>query len=99
MKNTKSLAAEAEQQPIRTQHILPSHSVIYSTQFGFVASCQQAVRTNKNTYSAHFDLMREVRVRVYTLLRGPCTNGTLVKSSNCTQQVKRPSSAGESLSK
>ncbi|XP_075878216.1 interleukin-13 receptor subunit alpha-2 isoform X2 [Nelusetta ayraudi] len=53
-----------------------------------------AVRTNKNTYSAQFDLMREVRVRVYTLLRGPCTNGTLVKSSNYTQLVQRPPSAG-----
>lgn len=64
-----------------------------------VPMCWQAVRTNKNTYSAQFDLMREVRVRVYTLLRGPCTNGTVVKSSNCTQLVQRPSSAGESQSK
>lgn len=63
------------------------------------ALCRQAVRTNRNTYSAQFDLMREVRVRVYTLLRGPCTNGTLVKSSNCAQLVQAPSSAGESPSK
>nr|XP_046267487.1 interleukin-13 receptor subunit alpha-2 isoform X2 [Scatophagus argus] len=53
-----------------------------------------AVRTMKRTYSTQFDLMKDVRVRVYTLLSGPCTNGTMIKSTNYTEVVQKPSSKG-----
>lgn len=53
-----------------------------------------AVRTTRRSYSAQFDLMKEVRVRVYTVLDGPCTNGTVIKSSNFTEVVRRPAGAG-----
>uniref|UniRef100_A0A667WZ43 Interleukin 13 receptor, alpha 2 n=1 Tax=Myripristis murdjan TaxID=586833 RepID=A0A667WZ43_9TELE len=38
------------------------------------------IRTSKRTYSAQFDLGKQVQVRVYTLLKGSCTNGSEVKS-------------------
>ncbi|XP_036976274.1 interleukin-13 receptor subunit alpha-2 isoform X2 [Acanthopagrus latus] len=53
-----------------------------------------AVRTPRRTYSAQFDLTKDVRVRVYTLLNGPCTNGTLTKSTNYTELVQKPPSTG-----
>lgn len=55
----------------------------------------QAVRTKKNTYSTKFNLMKDVRVRVYTLLCGPCVNGTMIQSTNYTELVQKPSSVGE----
>lgn len=56
----------------------------------------QPIRTFKRTYTAQFDLMKDVRVRVYTLLRGPCTNDTLIKSSSYTEVVQKPPSTGQS---
>ncbi|XP_029376027.1 interleukin-13 receptor subunit alpha-2 isoform X2 [Echeneis naucrates] len=53
-----------------------------------------AIRTPRESYRAQFDLMKDIRVRVYTLLRGPCTNGTTVKSMNYTELVQKPPSAG-----
>lgn len=43
---------------------------------------------------AQFDLMKDVRVRVYTLLSGPCTNGTLVKSTSYIELVQKSPSTG-----
>lgn len=62
----------------------------------FVSLDWQAIRTSKNSYSAQFDLMKDVRVRVYTLLSGPCTNDTMIKSTRYTEVVQKPSSTGES---
>ncbi|XP_044077299.1 interleukin-13 receptor subunit alpha-2 isoform X2 [Siniperca chuatsi] len=53
-----------------------------------------AIRTTRRTYSAQFDLMKDVRVRVYTLLRGPCTNDTMIKSARYTELVQKPPSKG-----
>ncbi|XP_070700346.1 interleukin-13 receptor subunit alpha-2 isoform X2 [Pempheris klunzingeri] len=53
-----------------------------------------AIRTTKRTYSALFDLAKDVRVRLYTLLSGPCTNGTMVKSTSYTEVVQKPPSTG-----
>ncbi|XP_076605838.1 interleukin-13 receptor subunit alpha-2 isoform X2 [Chaetodon auriga] len=53
-----------------------------------------AIRTTWRTYSAQFDLMKDVRVRVYTLLSGPCTNGTTIKSTNYTELVQKPAGTG-----
>ncbi|KAM7374256.1 hypothetical protein PAMP_006924 [Pampus punctatissimus] len=52
------------------------------------------IRTVHKTYTAQFDLTKDVRVRVYTLLNGPCTNGTLVKSKSYTELVKKPPNTG-----
>lgn len=46
------------------------------------------------SYSAQFDLMKDVRVRVYTLLSGPCTGGKMVMSTNYTEVVRNPPSTG-----
>uniref|UniRef100_A0A3Q3VPJ8 Type I cytokine receptor cytokine-binding domain-containing protein n=1 Tax=Mola mola TaxID=94237 RepID=A0A3Q3VPJ8_MOLML len=54
----------------------------------------QAVRTTRRTFSAQFDLMKDIRVRVYTLLSGPCTNGIMIKSTNYTELVQKPPSMG-----
>lgn len=56
----------------------------------------QAVRTPRRTYSAQFDMMKEVRVRVYTLLCRPCTNGTMSMSLNYTELIQKPPSMGTS---
>ncbi|XP_010749420.2 interleukin-13 receptor subunit alpha-2 isoform X2 [Larimichthys crocea] len=53
-----------------------------------------AVRTARRSYRAQFDLMKDVRVRVYTLLDGPCTNSTVIKSQNYTEVVRRPAGTG-----
>ncbi|CAK6953752.1 interleukin-13 receptor subunit alpha-2 [Scomber scombrus] len=52
------------------------------------------IRTVRRTYTAQFDLMKDVRVRVYTLLSGPCTNGTLVKSTSYIELVQKSPSTG-----
>uniref|UniRef100_A0A667X528 Interleukin 13 receptor, alpha 2 n=1 Tax=Myripristis murdjan TaxID=586833 RepID=A0A667X528_9TELE len=54
------------------------------------------IRTSKRTYSAQFDLGKQVQVRVYTLLKGSCTNGSEVKSARYTELIKEPTSTGES---
>ncbi|XP_029303181.1 interleukin-13 receptor subunit alpha-2 isoform X2 [Cottoperca gobio] len=53
-----------------------------------------AIRMAKRRHSAQFDLMKDVRVRVYTLLSGPCTNGTMIKSSSYAELVQKPPSIG-----
>lgn len=63
----------------------------------FVFLDWQVIRTSRRSYSAQFDLMKDVRVRVYTLLNGPCTNNTMIKSTNYTEVVQKPSSTGQSL--
>lgn len=58
----------------------------------------QAIRTPGRSYSAQFDLMKDIRVKVFTLLSGPCTNGTMVKSKSYTELVQKPLSTGQLLS-
>ncbi|XP_022618249.1 interleukin-13 receptor subunit alpha-2-like isoform X2 [Seriola dumerili] len=53
-----------------------------------------AIRTPSRSYSAQFDLMKDIRVRVYTLLSGPCTNGTMIKSTSYTELVQKPPTTG-----
>ncbi|XP_058483682.1 interleukin-13 receptor subunit alpha-2 isoform X1 [Solea solea] len=53
-----------------------------------------AIRTTQRSYSAQFDQMKDVRVRVYTVLSGPCTNGTMVKSESYSELVQKPPSTG-----
>lgn len=48
------------------------------------------------SYSAQFDLMKEVRVRVSTLLSGPCTGGRMLKSTNYSELVRKPPGTGTS---
>ncbi|KAM3601516.1 uncharacterized protein V6R79_014057 [Siganus canaliculatus] len=62
--------------------------------FNSYSNSWNVIRTARRTFSAQFDLMKDVRVRVYTLLTGPCTNGSLVKSRNFTELVQRPPSTG-----
>lgn len=47
-------------------------------------------------YSTQFDLMKDVRVRVYTLLSGPCTGGKMIKSTNYTELVRKSANTGTS---
>lgn len=63
---------------------------------GLVFLDWQVIRTIKSTHMAQFDLMKDVRVRVYTLLSGPCTNGTMVKSTSFIKLVQKPPSTGVS---
>ncbi|XP_041864110.1 interleukin-13 receptor subunit alpha-2 isoform X2 [Melanotaenia boesemani] len=53
-----------------------------------------AVRTEKATYRAQFNLMKDVHVRVYTLLNGPCTNNTMIKSTNYSELFQNSPSTG-----
>ncbi|XP_041707176.2 interleukin-13 receptor subunit alpha-2 isoform X1 [Coregonus clupeaformis] len=51
------------------------------------------IRTVRTCYRAQFDLEKEVRVRISTLLRGACTNGTELKSP-FTEIVLPPNNTG-----
>lgn len=39
--------------------------------------------------------MKDIRVRVYTLLSGPCTNYSMMMSTNYTELVQRPPNTGK----
>lgn len=56
----------------------------------------QVLRTTKNSYSAQFDLSKDVLVRVYTLMDGPCTDNKMRMSENYTQLDQKPPSTGQS---
>ncbi|KAF3705983.1 Interleukin-13 receptor subunit alpha-2 [Channa argus] len=56
----------------------------------FNADSRNVIRTSRISYSANFDLMKDVRVRLYTLLSGPCTNDTVIKSKRYTEVVQKP---------
>nr|XP_029476653.1 interleukin-13 receptor subunit alpha-2-like isoform X2 [Oncorhynchus nerka] len=51
------------------------------------------IRTVRTWYRAQFDLEKEVRVRISTVLRGACTNGTELKSP-FTKIVLPPNNTG-----
>ncbi|XP_014051818.2 interleukin-13 receptor subunit alpha-2 isoform X5 [Salmo salar] len=51
------------------------------------------IRTVRTWYRAQFDLEKEVRVRISTLLKGACTNGTELKSP-FTEMVLPPNNTG-----
>lgn len=55
----------------------------------------QSIRTSKRTYTAQFDLMKDVRVRIYTLLSGTCTNDTMIKSTDYTEVIQKSPSTGQ----
>ncbi|KAJ8412431.1 hypothetical protein AAFF_G00127670 [Aldrovandia affinis] len=48
------------------------------------------IRTTDRSYSAQFDLEKEVHVRVHTLLRGPCVNGAEIQSHGVEAVLKPP---------
>ncbi|XP_037126325.1 interleukin-13 receptor subunit alpha-2 isoform X1 [Syngnathus acus] len=52
------------------------------------------IKTPHRTYSAQFDLMKDIQVRVYTLLGEHCANNTWVKSQNYTELVQKPPREG-----
>ncbi|XP_003971306.3 interleukin-13 receptor subunit alpha-2 [Takifugu rubripes] len=52
------------------------------------------VRTPLTSHRVQFDLMKNVSVRVYTLLSGPCTNGKMITSKNYTELVYKPPRTG-----
>lgn len=51
-------------------------------------------RTRRTTYSAQFDLSKDVQIRVYSILNGECTNNTMIKSKNYTEMVLKPPRTG-----
>lgn len=57
----------------------------------------QTSRTPMTTYSAQFDLSKDVQIRVYTILNGECTNNTMIKSENYAEMVLKPPSTGQPL--
>ncbi|XP_013862076.1 interleukin-13 receptor subunit alpha-2 [Austrofundulus limnaeus] len=52
------------------------------------------LRTTKKSYRAQFDLSKDVSVRVYTLMDGPCADNKMQMSENYTQLVQKPPSTG-----
>ncbi|XP_061558152.1 interleukin-13 receptor subunit alpha-2 isoform X2 [Phycodurus eques] len=52
------------------------------------------IQTPQRTYSAQFDLMKDISVRVYTLLGGCGTNNTWIKSLNYKELVQKPPGTG-----
>lgn len=53
------------------------------------------IRTSQWSFNAQFDLEKEIRVRIYTLLTGECTNGSEFLMSTCyTEVVQQPAHLG-----
>lgn len=70
-------------------------TVLYQLEhFNTFRNSWSAIRTMRTTYSAQFDLMKDIRVRVYTLLGGPCTNNTMIMSTNYAEVIQKPSNTG-----
>lgn len=62
--------------------------------FNTYTNSWSSARTMKTTYSAQFDLMKDIRVRVYTLLSGSCTNNKVIMSSGYTEVIQKPPNTG-----
>lgn len=56
----------------------------------------QSVRTVKLTYASQFDLEKPVKVRILTMLKCACTNGTEVQGEE-TEKVYTPEPTGKDL--
>lgn len=56
----------------------------------------QSVRTVKLTYAAQFDLEKPVKLRILTLLKCACTNGTEVQGKE-TEWAYTPEPTGKDL--
>uniref|UniRef100_A0A3P8WXI9 Interleukin 13 receptor, alpha 2 n=1 Tax=Cynoglossus semilaevis TaxID=244447 RepID=A0A3P8WXI9_CYNSE len=72
-------------------HCLKLYQLEY---FNSYTNSWTVIRTPGRSYSAQFDLMKDVEVRVYTVLRGLCTNGTTLMSSHYAEVVQKPSNTG-----
>lgn len=70
-------------------------SVLYQLEyFNTYRNSWSAIRTPRTTYSTQFDLMKDIRVRVYTVLNGPCTNNKMIMSTNYTEVIQKPPNTG-----
>lgn len=56
----------------------------------------QVLRTSKMSHSAQFDLSKDILVRAYTVIDGPCTNNTIHTSKNYTELIQKPPRTGQS---
>ncbi|XP_077402866.1 interleukin-13 receptor subunit alpha-2 [Vanacampus margaritifer] len=63
--------------------------------FNAYAKRWDVIRAPRRYFSAQFDLMKDIQIRVYTLLSGNCTNNTLIKSVNYTELVQKAPAAGQ----
>ncbi|XP_057677101.1 interleukin-13 receptor subunit alpha-2 [Corythoichthys intestinalis] len=76
--------------PARLNNIQECPKLYQLEYFNAYAQRWEGIQTPQRTYSAQFDLMKDIHVRVYTLLGGHCTNNTWVKSLNYTEVVQKP---------
>ncbi|KAJ0061966.1 hypothetical protein NL108_014691, partial [Boleophthalmus pectinirostris] len=53
-----------------------------------------SIRTTQTLFRAQFNLAREVKVRVYTVISGACAGGGTAKSKNYTEVVQKPDMTG-----
>ncbi|XP_030636957.1 interleukin-13 receptor subunit alpha-2 isoform X2 [Chanos chanos] len=73
---------------------IPECSVRYQLQFyDTYRGDWTGIRTSRLSYSAQFDLMKPIRVRLRTLLRGKCTNGTEIQSEE-VELIQEPDLKG-----
>ncbi|XP_038145072.1 interleukin-13 receptor subunit alpha-2 [Cyprinodon tularosa] len=54
----------------------------------------EVLRTLSTTYSAQFDLSKDVQVKVFTILNGECTNNKMIKSKDYSELVVKPPNTG-----
>ncbi|XP_077361291.1 interleukin-13 receptor subunit alpha-2 isoform X2 [Festucalex cinctus] len=62
--------------------------------FNTYAQRWDVIQAPQRIYSAQFDLMKDIQIRVYTVLSGHCTNNSVIKSVNYTELVQKPPGAG-----
>ena len=56
----------------------------------------QSLRTSSTAYRTQFDLSKDIKVRLHTLLKGPCANNMKVKSTNFAELIQKPPTTGRS---
>uniref|UniRef100_A0A3Q1G630 Interleukin-13 receptor subunit alpha-2-like n=1 Tax=Acanthochromis polyacanthus TaxID=80966 RepID=A0A3Q1G630_9TELE len=70
-------------------------STVYHLEyFNTYKNSWNAARMSIRSYSVQFDLMKDIKVRVFTILDGPCTNNKMIKSTNYTELIQKPPSTG-----
>ncbi|XP_008274437.1 interleukin-13 receptor subunit alpha-2 isoform X2 [Stegastes partitus] len=70
-------------------------SIVYHLEyFNTYRNSWSMTRMNVRSYTAQFDLMKDIKVRVYTILDGPCTNNTMIQSRSYAELIQKPPSTG-----
>ncbi|KAK0138618.1 Interleukin-13 receptor subunit alpha-2 [Merluccius polli] len=82
---------QVQWRPPALKHCVPPCRVhFYLTYYNTFHNRWSVIRTPFTSHRVQFDLSKEMKVRVHTLLDGSCTNGTEVMSTRYAELVRTP---------